>query len=136
MYEVVTITKVLSKKRVEVVCSSSACSGCKGSTFCNTKGKKFEVSNTNNLELKSGEEVSIFLKPSRTIISTLITLIAPLLLFPVGYYLAKAISLTEGASFLLGLCGILLGFVFVWLYFKKTESQYLPVVESVIEEED
>ncbi len=135
MYEVVTVTKHISPDKVEVVCNSSACNGCKGSAFCNTKGKKFEVWNENKLPLDDGQEVEIFLKPSRTIAGTLITLIAPLLLFPVGYYLAVAAGLGIGASFLIALGGIVLGFVGVWLYFKKHKNHYLPVVASILSEE-
>ena len=135
MYEVVTVTRNISPDKVEVVCTSSACSGCKGSTFCNTKGKKFEVWNENKLPVDEGQEVEIYLKPSRTIAGTLITLIAPLLLFPLGYFLAVAAGLGVGTSFLIALGGIALGFVGVWLYFKKQANHYLPVVASVLSEE-
>ncbi len=135
MYEVVTVTKRLPSNKIEVVCNSSACRGCKGSAFCNTKGKRFEAWNEHNLPVEEGQEVEIYLKPSRTIASTFITLIAPLLLFPAGYFLAVLAGLSEGASFLIALGGIALGLVGVWLYFKKQQNHYLPVVDSILSEE-
>ncbi|MGH0052445.1 MAG: SoxR reducing system RseC family protein [Sphaerochaetaceae bacterium] len=135
MYEVVTVAKCISSDKVEVVCNSAACKGCKGSAFCNTKGKRFAVWNQKKLPLQEGQEVEIFLQPSRTIIGTLLTLIAPLLLFPVGYYLAEAIGSSEGISFLVALGGIALGFLAVWAYFRKQQNRYLPIVASILSEE-
>ncbi len=97
--------------------------------------KKFEVWNENKLPLDEGQEVEIYLQPSRTIAGTLITLIVPLLLFPVGYFLSVAAGLGVGSSFLIALGGIALGFVGVWLYFKKQKNHYLPVIASVLSEE-
>ncbi len=131
MYEIVTITKVLPKQMVEVVCLSSACAGCKGETFCNTKGKKFEAFNTDNLNLAEGDQVELFLTTGRTIAGTLITLIFPLLLFPVAYFLAKFGNLSEGPAFLSGLAGILVGFVLVFFYFRKTKAKYMPTITRV-----
>lgn len=82
MYERVTIQQVFSDKSVEVSCESSACSGCKGESFCNTKGKVFEAANPHNLPLQEGMVVDLYLKSSSTIFTTLFTLIFPLALFP------------------------------------------------------
>ena len=49
MYEIVTVTKILSSEMLEVSCTSSACNGCKGEAFCNTKGKRFEAWNKTRL---------------------------------------------------------------------------------------
>lgn len=128
MYEIVTVTRILPKHMVEVVCLSSACAGCKGETFCNTKGKKFEALNAESLDLSVGDQVELFLTTGRTIAGTLITLIFPLLLFPVAYFLAKYSNFGEGTSFLSGLGGIVVGFVLVFLYFRKTKAKYLPSI--------
>ena len=128
MYERVTVTKLLPSGLVEVSCSTAACNGCKGAAFCNTKGRTFKAWNKNNLDLESGDCVDLFLHPARTIGSTLITLIAPLLLFPICYYLSKGAGLGEGSSFLLSLGGIGIGFVAVWAYFRSQQHRYMPVV--------
>lgn len=135
MYEIVTVTKILSPEMLEVSCTSSACNGCKGAAFCNTKGKRFEAWNKTRLSVRSGQSVQIYLKPSRTIAGTLITLIFPLLLFPIGYYLSQMAGISEGASFLTALSSIGLGFLGVWFYFKTSQKQYLPIVERILSEE-
>lgn len=135
MYEAVTVTKILSKQKIEVTCTSAACNGCKGAAFCNTKNKKFEAWNRDHLPVKEGDVVEIYLPSGKTIASTLITLIAPLLLFPIAYYLAKSANLAEGLAFLFGLSGIAVGLACVWLYFLKQGKRYLPVVEKNLSEE-
>ncbi|MCK9546883.1 MAG: SoxR reducing system RseC family protein [Sphaerochaeta sp.] len=128
MHEHVTITRLLGDDLIEVSCSSAACNGCKGSAFCTTKNRTFKAWNKEKLELKSGDTINLFLHPARTIGGTLITLIAPLVLFPVCYYLSKAAGLGEGASFLLSLGGIAVGFAGVWAYFRTRQRRYMPVV--------
>ncbi|MDD4573611.1 MAG: SoxR reducing system RseC family protein [Sphaerochaeta sp.] len=135
MYEKVTIKQIFSDKSIEVSCESSACNGCKGETFCNTKGKIFEASNPHNLPLKEGMVVELFLKSSSTIFSTLFTLIFPLLLFPIAYYLAKLAGLGEGAGMFVGLGGILVGFLIVWAFFKVHKKRFIPPILRIVAEE-
>ena len=135
MYERVTIHKIFNDKSIEVSCDSSACSGCKGETFCNTKGKVFEAANPHNLPLEIGMVVELFLKPSSTIFSTLFTLIFPLVLFPLAYYLAKIAGLGEVGAMFMGFGGIIAGFVFVWAFFKVHKSRYIPQILRIITEE-
>ncbi|NLK06394.1 MAG: SoxR reducing system RseC family protein [Spirochaetales bacterium] len=135
MFEIVTVTKIVSKQMLEVSCTSSACNGCKGEAFCNTKGKRFEAWNKHMLPAEPGSTVEIYLQPGRTIAGTLITLIFPLLLFPLGYYLSGRFGSGELASFFFGLLGILVGFLGVWIYFRSSQNHYLPVVERILSDE-
>ncbi len=135
MYEIVTVTRIISADMLEVSCSSSACNGCKGEAFCNTKGKRFEAWNKTHLSVQTGQSVQIYLKPSRTIAGTLITLIFPLILFPIGYQLALLAGFSEGASFLTALASIGLGLLGVWFYFKGSQKRYLPTVEKILSQE-
>lgn len=135
MYEKVTIKQISEDKGVEVTCTSSACSGCKGEAFCNTKDKVFEAANPHDLPLEEGMVVELFLKPSSTIFSTLFTLIFPLALFPLGYYLAKLAGVGEGASMFVGLAGIVAGFLFVWAFFRMHKERYIPQILRIISEE-
>lgn len=134
MYENVTINQIFQDKRIEVSCEASACSGCKGETFCNTKGKVFEAANPHNLPLEKGMVVELFLKPSSTIFSTLLTLIFPLALFPLAYYLAKLAGVGEGASMFVGLGGIVVGFLFVWAFFKIHKERFIPQILRIVTE--
>ncbi|NLZ77831.1 MAG: SoxR reducing system RseC family protein [Spirochaetales bacterium] len=134
MLEVVTVHDVRGKDRIRVSCSSAACNGCKGGLFCNTKKRVFDVSNVDGLAIRKGDRVEIHLETRRTIGGTLLTLIAPLLLFPLGYHIAKGLGAGEGLSTLIALGSIALGFVGVWIYFKVNEHSYLPTVRRVVEE--
>jgi sigma-E factor negative regulatory protein RseC len=78
--------------------------------------------------------VELFLKPSRTIAGTLITLIFPLMLFPLGYYTSQALGLSDVGGMFSGLAGIGIGFLLVYSYFKAKKSRYLPQVEQILEE--
>ena len=135
MYENVTIKRIFDDKSIEVSCDSSACSGCKGETFCNTKGKIFEAANPLNLPLEEGMEVELYLKSSSTIFSILFTLIFPLALFPLAYYLAKVAGLGEVTGMFVGLGGIIAGFVLVWAFFKVHKARYIPQILRIIAEE-
>jgi len=132
--EVVTVQDIRSKDRIRVSCSSAACQGCKGGLFCNTKKRVFDVSNIDGLAIEKGDRVEIHLKTGRTIGGTLLTLIAPLLLFPLGYYTAKSLGAGEGICTLIALGSIALGFVGAWIYFKVNEHSYLPTVKRVIKD--
>ncbi len=79
--------------------------------------------------------VELFLKSSSTIFSILFTLIFPLALFPLAYYLAKMAGLGQGTGMLTGLGGIIVGFVCVWAFFKVNRSRYVPQILRIITEE-
>ncbi|MBI9094143.1 MAG: SoxR reducing system RseC family protein [Sphaerochaeta sp.] len=134
MYERVTVKQIFSDKSIEVSCDSSACNGCKGESFCNTKGKVFEAANPHNLPLEEGMVVELFLKPSSTIFSTLFTLIFPLALFPLAYYLAKMAGLGEVAGMFVGFGGIGAGFLVVWAFFKVHRQRYIPQILRIVTE--
>lgn len=134
MYEDVMVVKVLKTGSVSVSCPKSACSTCKGASFCNNKGELFEAKNSKNLSLSAGMKVRLYLKPSRTIMSSLITLFFPLLFFPISYLLAKRWGSGEGVAILVGLCFVAIGFLLAWLYFSKTKGKYTPVVDEILDD--
>ncbi|OQA43672.1 MAG: hypothetical protein BWY50_00795 [Spirochaetes bacterium ADurb.Bin315] len=68
------------------------------------------------------------------LVTTDVHRIAPLLLFPLGYYTAKSLGAGEGICTLIALGSIALGFVGVWIYFKVNEHSYLPTVKRVIKD--
>lgn len=128
MFEHVIVEKVLSPTKVLVVCSSSACAGCKGELFCNNKGRSFEASNELGLPLKPGDAVELHLKTGRTIFSSFVTLIFPLLFFPLVFWILSRQGMSQMVSLLGGLGGIGFGFLLAWIYFRKTNNRYLPTV--------
>jgi sigma-E factor negative regulatory protein RseC len=105
MNEHVIVEKVLSPTRVTVVCSTTACVGCKGEMFCTNKGRSFEASKPLFMNLKPGDPVDVHLKTGRTIASSFITLIIPLLFFPVVFFILSKVGASEMVSLFGGLGG-------------------------------
>lgn len=130
MYEQAIVKEVISEDLVRVGCATNACTGCKSAAFCNTKGREFEATNDKHFQLESGMVVSLYLPPARTIASTLVTLMVPLLCFPLFYLLFS--SLGEKGATLMGFLGVAVGFVLVAVYFRHQRHRYLPSVAGVI----
>ncbi len=133
MYEVVEVVKNNNNKEVEVTCPAEICSGCSGSMFCNVKGKTFNAKVPKDFEqINVGDKLKLYLPPAKTISSSFITLIVPLLLFPIFYLLSPFKG--EGGNFLFGLLGIVIGFIAVAIYFKINKNKYYPKVVEKINE--
>lgn len=131
MYEIVEVIKNNNNKIIEVACPTTTCKGCSGSMFCNMKGKTFSAKVPKDFEeIKIGDRVKIYLPPAKTISTSFITLMIPLLMFPIFFIFAP--SSREGVKFLLGILGIILGFIGVGIYFKYTKSKYYPKVVEII----
>lgn len=136
MYETVeVINKNLKKHIVEVACPRTICEGCAGSMFCNVKGKTFDAFVPKEFEqVKVGDKARVFLPPARTISSTFITLIIPLLCFPLFYLIFPIESIMF--HFLISVLGIILGFIGVAIYFKKSKFKYVPSVSYIYEKDE
>lgn len=138
MYERVEVIKKKNNNTIDVSCPTKACENCSGTMFCNVKGKTFEaIVDKEHESIKVGDQAELFLPPSRTISSTFITLMVPLLCFPLFYMIFPFKN--EVLRFLISILGIAAGFFFVSIYFKKSKSKYVPTVSQVYskdEEED
>lgn len=104
MYTTAFVKAVNSDGTVLVGCSAKACEGCKAQLFCNNKDHTdFLARNDNNIKVVKDQIVTLYLPPAPTILSTLLVFALPLVLFPVGYILAK--SFTSLNEVLCALCG-------------------------------
>lgn len=128
MYQKVYVSKI-EADRVFVGCSSTACEGCKSTLFCNNKKQEFEVKNPKALELSIGSYVKIFLPPQKTIFSTAMLFILPLVLLALVYVLLPLENQVTKA--LISLCGLALGFVIAYFYFRFKKTELMPLIESV-----
>lgn len=132
MYERVEVVKKNSNNTIDVCCPTKACENCSGTAFCNVKGKTFEAYvKKEHADIKVGDQAELYLPPSRTISSTFITLMIPLLCFPLFYFIFPLEN--ENLRFIISLLGIVVGFFFVNIYFKKTMGKYYPTVFKVYE---
>ncbi len=134
MYEHVVVERIDAQGTVFVGCDAKACGNCSGSMFCNVKHKTFPAKNPNDLEVRPGDVVELYLPPGKTVFSTFMTLMVPLALFPVGYYLAGLFNAqaSELMRFFFGIGGVMAGFLFAWLFFRKRGNSYIPIVSSVV----
>ncbi len=134
MYEHVVVERIDTQGTIFVGCDAKACGNCSGSMFCNVKHKTFPAKNPDGLELRPGDVVELYLPPGKTIFSTFMTLMVPLAMFLVGYYLAGLFNAqaSELTRFVFGIGGVLAGFLIAWLFFKRRRNSYIPVISSVI----
>ncbi|RKX73003.1 MAG: hypothetical protein DRP60_12675 [Spirochaetes bacterium] len=79
--------------------------------FWGVSERPYTVNNPSDFELSPGDTVELILPPGRTVISTAITFLFPLVLFPVCYGLAQRLwpGIGEGGSFFVGFGGLLAG---------------------------
>lgn len=130
MYEKVEVKQKNNDGTVEVACPTSACKGCKGNSFCNVKGKTFQAMIDKQLqaEIKPGDKVNVYLPPAKTIRTTFITLMIPLMMFPLFYFLFPLKA--DFARFLVSVGGVGVGFAGVGIYFHLRKKRYYPHVIS------
>lgn len=134
MYSDAFVRKINSDGTVTVGCSTKACQGCKCEMFCNNKDEsEFTALNAKALDIRLGDHVSLFLPPARTIASTLLVFALPLVLFPVGYLLAK--SLTSFNEILCALCGFAMmgiSFSITAIINIRHKKALMPLIEKVL----
>ena len=113
---------------------AGACKSCGGSAFCSVKERTFKAANSNNLDLKEGDEVSVFLPPGQTVLAAFMVMILPLLLFILFFIIGGRIfpSLSEGIKVLFGLVGLAGGFLISFIYSRLTRKTRVPVITGRI----
>ncbi len=134
MYEVAQVVSIQDKNHISVTCSSSACKSCSAGALCSTKGKTFIAKDTTDGEIKTGDMVELFLPPAKTLFAGFITLMVPLILFPIGYYIGKALFAGSGeiVHIFTGIAGIALGFVISRIFSKTKGAQYKPSITRIL----
>ena len=138
MYERGTVIAV-DKNIITVTCGKSEhCKTCPASKmFCNIKKKEFKALNTNDLDIKTGDRVEIYISPAKTIVYSFSILIFPLIMFIVGFYLTASLvnTLSDGIKILGGFVGLASGFAIACLYNYLTAKQKYPVIMTKLDAE-
>ncbi|MCL2480088.1 MAG: SoxR reducing system RseC family protein [Spirochaetaceae bacterium] len=138
MYDRGTVTAV-DKNIITVTCGdTSHCKTCPASRFfckASEKGREFKALNTDNLDLREGDNVEVFISPSKTIGYSFSILIFPLLMFLAGYYLTANLTntLSDGIKLLGGFAGLVIGFAIAFLYSSFTRKQQYPLITKKID---
>ena len=128
--------KALNKDGTVIVgCESTACNACHAQMFCNNKTQtQYPARNDNNLVLRVGDRVSLFLPPGKTILSTVLVFALPLILFPLGYFASGLLPvlLNEVQRALCGLGAMALAFVVAAVVSAYNRRALMPIVQSVV----
>ena len=138
MYERGTVAAV-DNNFVSITCGNADhCKTCAaGKLLCNVKAREFKALNTDNLDLKTGDIVEIYISPGKTIGYSFSILIFPLLVFLAGYFLTGKLTntLSDGIKVLGGTIGLFVGFGIAFLYNFFTKKNQFPVITKKIDDE-
>lgn len=116
---------------LQSLCSND-CAGCKGSLFCKQKNTVFEAKDKTE-KAKEGDIVRVYLPKNKTILSSSILFVIPLLLMTVFLILGNFNVIPELLSSLLSCLGLIVGFFIVFLINKKNKEKLLPEIIEVYE---
>ena len=129
MYEPGKIIKINNKTATIKCGKPEACKSC-SSSFCNVKDRKFKALNSKNLDIQIDDEVEVYIAPGKTILSSFIVLIFPLIMFVLGYFLSGMLFnfQTDALKAAGGAAGLFIGFIISFIYNMLRKSQSLPVI--------
>lgn len=133
MYERGIVTSI-DKNIITIKCGKpDQCKTC-SSSFCNIKTKNFKALNQDSLDLSEGDEVEVYISPSKTILYSFIVLILPLLMFIACYYLTGAVLKVQSDAVRAfgGVAGLAGGFLLSFAYNFLRKNHNLPVVTEKI----
>ena len=138
MYEHAVVVGLGPNKKITVTCNTSSCGECHAGAFCSAKGKTFVATNPHDLKLGKGDIIELYLPPGKTLFAGFITLLVPLILFPIGYFLPNALvkAPTELVRILGGFAGIVLGFVISGVFSRIKANEYMPSITRIIDKEN
>jgi len=128
------ITDIIGEEII-LSCSSltGGCKSCSGNSFCSTNGKVFSALNGENINLKSGDTVEIYLPPGQTIFAGFMVLIFPLLSFIVFFVAGSWLfNGSEGLGVLSGVLGLAVGFGITFQYNKISKQKNTPQITRLI----
>lgn len=113
--------------------------GCTGTCHeCSSKGKsrEFYVRNSNNLNIKKGDNVEIFVPPGKVILSGFLLFIVPLLLFLLFYYISRFLlnSNNDIIPGIFGILGLASGFLINIIIKKTRKDSDLPEIIKIVTE--
>ena len=138
MYEHAVVVALGPSRKITVTCNTSSCGECHAGAFCSAKGKTFIATNPHDLTLHTGDIIELYLPPGKTLFAGFITLLVPLILFPVGYFLPNALvkAPTELVRILGGFVGIVIGFVISGIFSRVKANEYMPAITRIVEEKN
>jgi len=132
MRETATVLKINEEGVLLRFHEQEGCKNC-SSLFCKANDRTFTAANTDNIPLEPGDIVTVFLPPGKTVQSSFLLLIFPLILFFLLFLLSERIfGIThELLKVGLGLIGLAAGFFLTYFFSRKGKLSKLPrIVEK------
>ena len=128
-----TIKGIDENRHVTVkYCEDEECAKCEGgcSTGFKQKETKLTELNAQDLSLKAGDAVELFVSPRKAIKAGFLILILPLLLFVAFYFAGESLLgiASELLQVLFALCGIALGLLLNVFLKKSSTGKELPEI--------
>ena len=125
----IAVIKEIEDKQYALIPSSG---GCAGKSFFKAKDSLFRFKNPTNLKIENGNVVEIEISPAKSILTSFVFFIVPLIFIAIGYFIA--VSFSENSLIIIG--ASLVGFFFSLLtasfYSKITKRRTSPKVNKVI----
>ena len=129
MYETARVIEI-HQNIITLQCNKSEhCKSC-SSSFCNIQTRNFKALNNRDFEINEGDTLEVFISPGKTIFSSFVVLIFPLLMFILGYFLSgKLLNFNSDALKAAGgAFGLFIGFILSFLFNMIRKNQNLPVI--------
>lgn len=111
-----------------------SCEGCKGSMFCKQKDMAFDAA-CGTFNLNVNDKVRVYLPKKRTIISTTILFILPIIIMGIFLYLGSVKIISVPLSALLSIIGVLVTFFSMYFYNKINDKKNLPIVVELYDKQ-
>lgn len=133
MYIDAKVENVLENGNVMLQAScESDCKSCKGGLFCKQKNSFFEAE-CKEIKCKKGDNVRVYLPKGKTIFSSVMLFIVPLLFMLVPLVLGGCKVISELLSAILSIACLLLSFGIIFLLNKKYKNSLMPIITEVYE---
>lgn len=120
--------------RVRAVRGSS-CGGCASRSMCQpSENTDVIIEAKNDVGAHVGERVEIAVKPKTFLKASFIAYMLPLISFFTGAFIGKYVAGSDVWAALTGMSAMILCFIGVWIYNKKSQSvkNYQPVIRTVL----
>ncbi len=121
---------VFQEGRIQAFLPSS--DGCACKSLFKSKGSTFDFTNPNNLSLEEGQVLKLYLSPQKSILTSFVFFIFPIILLLIIYLTTMKFSEIEWLPSVIALLSLLPSFAISYLYSKFTKSKFQPILLQIL----
>lgn len=126
------ITAVVQKIDQKWLALIPSTGGCSGKALFKAKDSLFEFKNPQKLDIKEGDAVKIQTSPGKSIITSFVFFILPLITLMISYFITTALTPIEWMPVVIAVCSLPLSIVFAKLFSHFSYRHYTPIITEVI----